>query len=180
MTLRKSRWAEPLNDQHETLIIRKVDGGLVEDDVRQQYGDLHSDEGSFTVNKKIPVYKPTRLGRPRLQDRMLYFLSAEEHDPYDDEDWVHRKLPEAYGNALAEAREKNKNKTSNGAITGGGVMSVIWMLLAFTLFLTIWMGGSVAGQSSNSPVTDSGVAEPPPTVQVDELRPTPEVTVDGE
>ena len=114
---------------------------------------------------------------------MLYFLSAEEHDPYDDEDWVHRKLPESYGNALAEARETNKNKTSNGAITGGGVMSMIWMLLAFALFLTIWMGGSVAGQSTNTPlVEDSGVSAPPPVVEVqpDELRPTPEVTVDGE
>ena len=180
---KSKKWSEPLNDLNERLIIRKEDGGLVETQVSQQYGDLHSAEGSFKVNRKVPVYKPTRVGRARIQDRMVYFVDGEEQSPMDDEGYIHGQMIECYGHSLADAREKNKNKGQgrDGALSKGGLMSVIWLLLAFVIFLTIWVGGSVTSSSSagTGQSSESNISGPPPTVAPNILRPTKEVVVDA-
>lgn len=96
--------SEGLKEKNDTLVVVKADGGLtLAKDVYQEFGELHSDKDSVTIDiqQKIPVLKPTILGRPPLQDRTLYYVDEEPLDAGFDPNFMHGKLNAAYSQTIS-------------------------------------------------------------------------------
>ena len=159
---------EKMRERNDSLVIVKADGGLVEaDDVYQEFGELHSDTDGATIDiqHKIPVFRPTVLGRPPIQDKMIYYVDAEPEDAGFDPNFIFGKLKSAHNLSVAkgtlEAEKERKHRRNMDLIfVASGVF-----LLIFALFLAPAMGFSLR--------TDGGAGgnrRPPP---VDETAPPP-------
>lgn len=179
--MKRSTWSEPLNDDTDTIIVRKEDSGLAEIAVSQKYGHLHSkdkdDSGSFQTNKKVPVYRDTKIGMPRLQHRLVYYLDREEGDPWSDPEIAYLRGEVAYEHAAEQERLRKRNR---GLIDQGFAKLALLCIGAVIVFLSVWSCGTATDATTTDPQPSyqaAPTAGPPPTVPpADPLRPTPEVT----
>lgn len=176
---KKSAWSVPLNDETDTIIVRKEDSGLAEIDVSQKYGHLHAkdDSGSFQTNRKVPVYRDTRIGMPRLQHRLVYYLDKEEGDPWSDPEIAYLRGEVAYEHAAEQERLK-KNK--RGLMDQGMAKMLMLCIGAVIVFLSVWSCGTAA-EPLDAPNPAPASSGPAPTVPaanptVNPVLPTPEVT----
>ena len=159
---------EGMRERNDSLIIVKADGGLVEaNDVYQEFGELHSDKDGATINlqHKIPVYHPTVLGRPPIQDRMIYYVDEEPQDCGFDPFYMFGKLKSVYNLTATDNthdsdtdRKHKRNMDMIFTIFGG-------FLLVFAFFIAPMIGFSL--KTSGETVT------PAPAEQRNNSFPTP-------
>ena len=150
------RGKEGFRDQNDSLVVTKADGGLVEtSNVYQEFGELHSDDDgvSFDLQRKIPVYRPTVLGRPPVQDRMIYYLDEEPSDSGFDPVFMHGKLKSAYGmSASRETRdaekERNHKRLMDALLTVAG-----GFLLVFAFFIAPAIGFKIGDAAATEAPT---------------------------
>ena len=139
----KKNKSEGFKERNDTLVVVKADGGLVlADDVYQEFGELHSDKDSVTIDiqHKIPVLRPTILGRPPVQHGTLYYVDEEPLDAGFDSQFMHGKLKSAYSQTISgdtvEADKQRSHKRKKDLffmITGV-------FFLAFALIIAPMMG----------------------------------------
>ena len=158
------RRKEGMRERNDSLVVVKADGGQVEaDDVYQEFGELHSDKDSVTIDvqHKIPVLHPTILGRPPIQKRTLYYVDEEPQDAGFDPFYVHGKLKSAYGLSYtgdtveAEAERKHKRLMDMLFTCVGG------FLLVFALFIGPMMGFELQTGPDEGPAVAPTEAAPP-------------------
>ena len=141
---KKDKWSEAINDDSETLLAQKLDGGLSMMAVTQKYGNLHkkdtkSGRASFKISTKVPILKNTILGGPRTQDRLAYFSSTDEGNPYEDPDVVYNRLKSAYQHATEERREEIAKK---GLASQNPTKVILLFLGAAATFFAVWTCGT--------------------------------------
>ena len=158
---------EGFRDRNDSLVVVKADGGLVEaNDVYQEFGELHSDKDGVTIDiqHKIPVLHPTVLGRPPVQEKMLYYIDEEPQDCGFDPFYMHGKLKSAYGMSASgntvEAEAERKHKRMMDTI----FMIVAVFLLVFAFFLAPLMGFELrTGGEEDAVVEQRGEQREQPT-----------------
>lgn len=157
---------ERMRERNDSLMIVKADNGLVEaDNVYQEFGELQSDSDAITIDiqHKIPVFKPTVLGRPPIQDRMIYYIDDEPEDAGFDPVFMFGKLKSAYNLSFSkntqeqdQEQKHRRNMDVMFILAGTG-------LLVFAFFIAPLIGFSfTTGPSEETP--------PAPT-------PTPEASI---
>ena len=152
---------ERMYEHNDSLIIVKADGGLVEaDDVYQEFGELHSDTDRATIDiqHKIPVFKPTVLGRPPIQDKMIYYVDAEPDDCGFDPVFMYSKLKSAYSmssqkstHQVDDERKHRRNMDVTFILAGS-------FMLVFAFILAPLFGISITTSQEDSP-------PPPPAAE---------------
>ena len=162
--------SEGLREKNDTLVVVKADGGLtLAKDVYQEFGELHSDKDSVTIDlqQKIPVLKPTILGRPPLQDKTLYYVDEEPLDAGFDSKFMHSKLNAAYSQTISgdtmEAEKERKHKRLKDIVyIGTGAF-----LLLFALILAPMMGLELktSGEEGTAPAVRPAAETAPPVVE---------------
>ena len=146
--------SEGLREKNDTLVVVKADGGLtLAKDVYQEFGELHSDKDSVTIDlqQKIPVLKATILGRPPLQDRTLYYVDEEPLDAGFDPKFMHSKLNAAYsqtisGDTMEAEKERSHKRLKDLVYMGTGAF-----FLMFALVLAPMMGLQLKAGGEDSP-----------------------------
>ena len=164
--------SEGLREKNDTLVVVKADGGLtLAKDVYQEFGELHSDKDSVTIDlqQKIPVLKPTILGRPPLQDRTLYYVDEEPLDAGFDPKFMHSKLNAAYSQTISgdtmEAEKERKHKRLKDLV----YMGTGAFFLLFALILAPMMGLQLqtSGEEGAAPAIRAPAVETaPPVVEI--------------
>lgn len=146
--------SEGMHERNDSLVIVKADGGLVvANDVYQEFGELHSDKDGVTIDiqNKIPILKPTIIGRPPIQDRMVYYVDEDGQDCGFDPFYMYGKLKSAYNLSRsnrtqdADANQKHKRNMDMMFTVAGGCV------LLFALFLAPLMGFSLKINQDEAP-----------------------------
>ena len=91
--------AEGLNEQNDTIIIAKRDGGTtIVDDGSTAYGSIHSKKAGidFKIRSKIPWLGMTRVGHKPEQIGSLYYFNDDGENPYEDPQFMFHELVETY------------------------------------------------------------------------------------
>ena len=153
------RGKEGFRDQNDSLVVTKADGGLVEtSNVYQEFGELHSDDDgvSFDLQRKIPVYRPTVLGRPPVQDRMIYYLDEEPSDSGFDPVFMHGKLKSAYGmSASRETRDAEKERNHKRLMD-----ALLTLAGAFLLVFAFFIAPAIGFKIGDAEATESSTTAP--------------------
>ena len=149
---------ERMHERNDSCIIIKADGGMVEaDDVYQEFGELHSDTDGVTINlqHKVAVLKPTVLGRPPVQDKMVYYVDQEPNDCGFDPEFMFGKLKSAYTmsarkRTIEAQQEKSHQRT----------MDIVFVVMGVSLLLFAFVIAPIIGFTLNTDNSDEGPRPP--------------------
>ena len=133
---------EGYRDRNDSIVIAKGDGGIWETDkIYQEFGELHADQEGISINlqEKVPVYEPTKIGRPPVQRRKTYYVDEEQAECAFDPHYIHGKLYAAYNQSVAEetleaqkARDDRRKKDTAFIVLG--VLILVMFVIVLPAF----------------------------------------------